>query len=58
MTQEEFIKTIDISIAKRESQIRSEQIRRGIKAKKDRQMKIITSGGPIAVERVSRTSRK
>ena len=49
---------VENNMYKNEYQIRSEQIRRGIKAKKDRQMKIITSGGPIVVERVSRTSRK
>ncbi len=44
-------------MAKSEYQIRSEQIRRGIRAKKDREMKLITRDNPIVVARVSRAIR-
>lgn len=57
MTQKELKEMVQEAMAKSEYQIRSEQIRRGIKAKKDRQMKMITNGGPIVVVRVSKTSR-
>lgn len=48
---------VENKMYKNEYQIRSEQIRRGIKAKKDRQMKLITSTNPIVVARVSKIIR-
>lgn len=57
MTKEEFIKTISVSFAKRDSQVRSERIRAGIKAKKEREMKMIARDNPVLVNRVSRISK-